>query len=293
MQISVVITCYNAEATLADALESVKAQTLPAYEVVIVDDGSTDSSVAIAQRILPNATIVQQENQGVSAARNAGLARASGSAIAFLDDDDIWHPSKLERQALVFERYPQLDLLATSWSRTSPTPNDQQSLRWLSYRDLTLMNQFQTSTVVISADLASKVGGFNPALDSVEDWAYWIACAKLGTLAVLEQDLVLYRDSPDGVSKDLRRFWKKMVRLLNDTDALDLLDPIDRERITAWHIQRMAVAAILAKEMTLLPPIVGRILTSSPRSQSYAMRTLTLPFLRQRLQRRGSQGARA
>ncbi|WP_276938781.1 glycosyltransferase family 2 protein [Ferrimicrobium acidiphilum] len=286
MQISVVVTCYNAEATLADALASIVAQELPPYEVIIVDDGSDDGSIAIAQSTLPSATIIRQANQGVSAARNAGLASVSGTAIAFLDDDDIWHPAKLQRQAQILERYPQLDLIATSWSRSYPTPTEEQELRWLSYRELTLMNQFQTSTVLIRTDLVHKVGGFNSALDSVEDWAYWIACAKQGSLAILEQDLVLYRDSPDGVSKDLRRFWSKLMHMLNNTEALSLLDPTDRERITAWHTQRMAIAAILASELPLLPPILRHMLTTSPIAQAYAMRTLTLPFLKQRLQRR-------
>ncbi len=286
MQISVVVTCYNAEATLADALASISAQALAPYEVIIVDDGSIDGSVDIAQSMLPSATVIQQPNQGVSAARNTGLANVSGTAIAFLDDDDIWHPAKLQRQALALERYPQLDLIATSWSRTYPNPTEEQQLRWLSYRELTLMNQFQTSTVLIRTDLAHKVGGFNSALDSVEDWAYWIACAKQGSLAILEQDLVLYRDSPDGVSKDLRRFWSKLVLMLNDTEALSLLDSSDRERITAWHTQRMAIAAVLANELTLLPPILRHMLTTSPIAQAHAMRTLTMPFLKQRLQRR-------
>jgi glycosyltransferase involved in cell wall biosynthesis len=293
MQISVVVTCYNAEATLADALASIIAQALPPHEVIIVDDGSTDGSIAVARSMLPSATIIEQENQGVSAARNTGLASATGTAIAFLDDDDIWHPAKLQRQALILERYPQLDLIATSWSRSYPTPSNEQSLRWLSYRDLTLMNQFQTSTVLIRANLAHKVGGFDSTLDSVEDWAYWIACSKHGSLAILEQDLVLYRDSPDGVSKDLQRFWSKLVHMLDNTEALGLLDPKDREIITAWHAQRMAIAAALAREMVLLPPILRHMFTTSPIAQAHAMRALTIPFLKQRIQRRVKQAPRA
>ncbi|WP_298342382.1 glycosyltransferase family A protein [Ferrimicrobium sp.] len=286
MQISVIVTCYNAHATLAAALTSVAVQSYPPSEIIIVDDGSTDDSVAIARSVMPAATIIEQANQGVSAARNKGLAHVNGDVIAFLDDDDVWHPTKLERQIRLLELHPHLDLIATRWSRTSPVPRQDLSIRWLSYRDLTLMNQFQTSTVLMRSQLAAEVGGFDSTLDTVEDWAFWIACAKKGTLAVLEQDLVLYRDSPDGVSKDLHRFWTTLERMIHTTDAMALLDASDRERIIAWHVQRMFVAALLQRDLSLLTKITFRGLRVSPIAQLHATRTLTIPFLTERLRRR-------
>ncbi|WP_298209830.1 glycosyltransferase family A protein [Ferrimicrobium sp.] len=286
MQISVIVPCFNARDTLADALISVTGQTVQPLEIIVVDDGSTDGSAALARSLVPTATIIEQTNRGVSAARNVGMAHASGDFIAFLDDDDLWHPTKLERQISVLKRYPQLDLIATRWSRTTPSPQQNLSIRWLSYRDLALMNQFQTSTVLIRKELTTAVGEFNPALDSVEDWAYWIACAKLGALAVLEQDLVLYRDSPGGVSKDLGRFWLALQQMIGATAAMALLDPADRERILAWHTQRMFIAALLNRDLSLLPKIVLEAVRSSPVAQLQAARTLTIPFLEERLHRR-------
>ncbi len=288
MQISVVVTCYNAHSTLSDTLESVLAQTRPPESIVVIDDGSDDDSAAIARRVAPQATIITQTNQGVSAARNLGIKQTTGDVIAFLDDDDVWHPTKLERQARLLEHFPKLDLLATSWSRTYPTPKGTDTLRWVSYRDLTLINQFQTSTVMLRTELAKKVAAFNSRLDAVEDWAYWINCAKVGTLAVLEDDLVLYRDSEDGVSKNLYRFWSRMSIMLNETNAMELLEPSDRERILAWHAQRMAIAAILDRDLALLAPIALRALRAQPSAHLRALQSITVPFLRQRLRRRTS-----
>jgi glycosyltransferase involved in cell wall biosynthesis len=288
MQISVVITCYNARATLGEALTSVLAQTRPPDEIIVVDDGSTDDSATIVNQVAPQAILISQTNQGVSAARNAGLRAVTGDLIAFLDDDDRWHPSKLERQLAVLDRYPHVDLLATTWSRTDPVPTGNETLRWVSYRDLTLMNQFQTSTVLMRRELATNTSGFDPRLDAVEDWAYWISCAKLGTVAVLEDQLVLYRDSTDGVSKNLHRFWHRMQIMLECTDACDRLEHSDRSVITAWHTQRMLVASALDKDVTLLAPILWRAIHIAPRAHVKALSALTVPFLRQRLTRRAS-----
>lgn len=103
--ISVVIPCYNGEAYLGEALDSVRSQTLPPTQVIVVDDGSTDGSAAIA-RGMAGITLVSQPNRGLPAARNAGLAVADGDLVAFLDADDVWEPRKLERQAAFLDDNP-------------------------------------------------------------------------------------------------------------------------------------------------------------------------------------------
>ncbi len=95
---SVVIPCYNAEPFLRETLESVLAQTLSPLEVIVVDDGSTDDSAAIAKSYGQPIRVIRQENQGESVARNRGMDVARGDWIAFLDADDVWKPEKLESQ---------------------------------------------------------------------------------------------------------------------------------------------------------------------------------------------------
>ncbi|SNS67406.1 Glycosyltransferase involved in cell wall bisynthesis [Geodermatophilus saharensis] len=98
LRVSVVIPTYNSATFLVEALESVLAQTCPVHEVIVVDDGSTDGTGAALRPYADRVVLLRQDNSGVSAARNNGLARATGDWVAFLDADDIWLPDKIERQ---------------------------------------------------------------------------------------------------------------------------------------------------------------------------------------------------
>lgn len=116
MMFSVVIPLYNKAAYIALTLHSVAVQTVADYEVIVVDDGSTDDGPQIVQSLSqadPRIRLVRQANAGVSAARNAGIAAAVGEWIAFLDADDWWHPSYLAQQARAIHNYPEVDMVAT------------------------------------------------------------------------------------------------------------------------------------------------------------------------------------
>jgi glycosyltransferase involved in cell wall biosynthesis len=97
--ITAIIPVHNGERHLAEAIQSVLAQTLPPGEIIVVDDGSTDASAAIAQSFGAPVRVLAQPNLGPAAARNLGLAHATGDLLAFLDADDLWTPNKLARQA--------------------------------------------------------------------------------------------------------------------------------------------------------------------------------------------------
>lgn len=103
MNISVLIPCYNAAPYLGEALSSVLAQGMPLLEIIVIDDGSTDGSAAIAERFDPLIRCHRQENQGISAARNRALGVARGDAIAFLDADDLWPAGSLRTRAECLE----------------------------------------------------------------------------------------------------------------------------------------------------------------------------------------------
>lgn len=109
--ISVIIPVYNGSAFLAEAIESVLSQTHQAYEVIVVDDGSTDDSVAVAERYAPAVRIVSQPNAGCGAARNLGVLHAGGSLLAFLDADDLWVPDKLQQQVCALAHDDTLEMV--------------------------------------------------------------------------------------------------------------------------------------------------------------------------------------
>lgn len=110
--VSVIIPVHNGERFLADTIQSVLDQTYPSFELIVVDDGSTDSSAEIVQSV-PGIRYFYQENQGVAAARNRGVAAARGNLLAFLDQDDLWTPDKLHEQVTYLQEHPAVGYVLT------------------------------------------------------------------------------------------------------------------------------------------------------------------------------------
>jgi glycosyltransferase involved in cell wall biosynthesis len=111
--ISCVVPVWNGEAYLQEALDSIFAQTLPPLEILVIDDGSTDRSAAIAERHADRVTLIRQPHRGISATRNIGIARATGDLIALLDADDLWLESKLARQVAALAAEPGVECCYT------------------------------------------------------------------------------------------------------------------------------------------------------------------------------------
>ena len=118
-RVSVIIPTYNRGGLLEEAVDSVLTQTFRDFELVVVDDGSTDDTRERLERFGQRVTCVSQPNRGVSAARNTGVARSSGDLIALLDSDDLWRPAKLARQVAFFENHPEAQICQTEeiWIR--------------------------------------------------------------------------------------------------------------------------------------------------------------------------------
>ncbi len=287
-QITALITTYNCESTVRAAITSVLSQTQCPREIVVVDDGSTDNTVSEILPFQDKITLIQQPNGGPSSARNRGISETKTEWIALLDGDDLWHKEKLERQIKTLNSYPELDLLATSWSRTEPTPGSfVTNLSRLSYVSLLVMNRFQTSTVLVKKAAIQRLGGFNPLLDSVEDWGAWLVLARANQLAILEEPLVLYRDNPAGVSKDLSKFFEKMILLLEQEREVALVNENLFRTIAAWHYLRLFIAMTLEHQYRDGLKVLYQLIKSpyKPAAPS-ALRQYLLPFLYSRIQRR-------
>jgi glycosyltransferase involved in cell wall biosynthesis len=197
--VSVVIPCYNYGTFLGDALESLLAQEFTDWECIIVDDGSTDHSAAVANEYVkrdPRFRYVHQQNAGLSAARNAGLNLAQGKFLQFLDADDALAPGKLRLQHHYLEAHPEADLVygATEYFQGTPASRrpersdislpDPRWMRTASGNEL--LNAFvHENFLVVSAPLmrtatVRRTGSFDTALKSYEDWHYWFRVALSG-----------------------------------------------------------------------------------------------------------------
>ncbi|MGM9866715.1 MAG: glycosyltransferase family 2 protein [Lepagella sp.] len=190
--ISVVIPLFNKEVPIGRTLESVLAQSYRDFEVVVVDDGSRDDGAAVVEGFDdPRIRLIRQENAGVSAARNRGIAEARGEFVALLDADDIWKPSYLATVADLIERYPQCDVFATGYEYVY----DRERVESLIVRHLpfdgedgVLDNYFHvaaysnpplwTSIVTARKSAFEAIGGFPTDIAIGEDLLTWarLAC---------------------------------------------------------------------------------------------------------------------
>jgi glycosyltransferase involved in cell wall biosynthesis len=284
--VTVIVPSFNSLTTIQETLDSLTAQTYVPDEVIVIDDGSSDGTPAFVSSYSPEVKLLNQDHSGPSEARNLGIAHATGDWIAFLDADDVWHPHKLADQVDVLTSHPHLDLVATTWTRSSPQPVADPAITWLSYLDLLRMNQFQTSTVLANKTALEEVGGFRSHLDSVEDWDLWMRLSRRHSLAILESPLVMYRDSPQGVSKQLRTFVSAMNTMLAEEAIRTDLSHQEFSTLWAWHRERLALALLLIGDTRGSLTTLAGLRQEGPRAAWRATKDHTAPYLVSRLKRR-------
>lgn len=205
-KVSVIIPTYNRENLIKKALDSVEAQTYPDYEVVVIDDGSTDHTREVVESYGEKVHYFYQENQGIAGARNAGIKRSSGEYIAFLDSDDYWLPEKLERQMALFGEHPEYGMVASCCASVRLDGRFRGKNRpgksgWI-LRDLFNKNFIRTSSAVIKKVCLEKVGLFDEALSECEEYDLWLRIAAQYPIGFINESLAVYVDNPEGVSTD-------------------------------------------------------------------------------------------
>lgn len=233
--ITVVIPLYNKENTIVTALESVLAQTYQDFEVVVVDDGSTDGGAAIVEQYAdPRIRLIRQANAGVSAARNNGIAEARGEYVAFLDADDEWMPEFLEEIVALQQEFPDCRAQATNYIFNSYGVKSPTILRKIPFEGEhgVLTNYFEVAShshppvcsicVCIERALLLKIGGFPLGIKSGEDLLTWARIAvrtdwaySLKSCAVFNVEGYGVNERPkripaevDVVGQELRLLWK-------------------------------------------------------------------------------------
>lgn len=222
--VTVVIPTYNAITYLPETLKSLLNQTFNDFEVIIVDDGSSDRTQEWVGN-LTDARIkgVVQINQGVAVARNQGIALASGKYIAFLDSDDLWKPTKLEKQVECLEENPDVGLVNTwienideqgNYLTTVQTP-ESGSNAWNQIIEENLI--LCGSVPMIRRSCFEDVGVFDTNLLSAEDWDMWIRIAAKYSFAVIREPLVSYRQHLKSKSNNLHKHLFHRLKVIDKT----------------------------------------------------------------------------
>lgn len=255
--ISVIIPLYNKERQIERTLRSLQLQTFRHFEVIIVDDGSTDKSVEKAKQATGlSIHIIRQRNAGVSAARNTGINHAKYDLIAFLDADDEWKPQYLETQYSLYQRYPDCSVYACNYEfedlRGKVTSSIIRGIPF-STQDGILSNYFAVAcyshppicsiSVMVKKSAIGSIGGFPTDIRSGEDLLTWARLACRYKIAYCRQALAIFHvegydfsekpkrfpAEPDNVSKELEK--------LADTFSV----PYIKKYIALWHKMRSSI----------------------------------------------------
>ena len=234
--VSAIIPAYNAAAFVGAAIDSALAQTHPACEIIVVDDGSSDDTSAIVARYAAPVRLIRQANAGPGAARNRAAREARGDWLAMLDADDTWLPHKLERQlpfgepaavGLVFARDP--------WDerfRIRIPPR-------VTFEYLWQRNFVKNSGAMVRRTTFEALGGFDERreLIGVEDYNLWLRIAAAGWAVVnCPEDLFVYTPGPNALTRDAARFVRAELANLEAIGRALRLDPA-RLRVKAAAIR--------------------------------------------------------
>jgi glycosyltransferase involved in cell wall biosynthesis len=241
--VSVIIPTYNRAWILKEAVDSVLAQEFKGFEVVVVDDGSTDATAELLAAYAGRVTVLRQANCGVSAARNAGLAAARGELIAFLDSDDIWLSGKLSTQVAFFQSHPDALIHQTEelWVKNGRRMNPGNRHRKRSGMifepslDLCLVSP---SAVMMRRELLDRVGGFDEGLPACEDYDLWLRVSCSYPVYLIKTPLIIKRG---GHADQLSRVWG-----LDRFRIAAILKMLQGDRLTRTQ-RRAAVAALKQK----------------------------------------------
>ncbi len=256
LKVSVIIPNYNRAAVIGETIKNILCQSLPPHEVIVVDDGSTDNSVSTIKKFANQVTLIEQKNQGASAARNVGLKVASGDFIQFMDSDDLASLNKLEVQARVLQEQ-KADIVYGAWTKAwlnngqvklqdvvlqqAPLPSSQHPLFWF----LTSWSMvFQQC--LVRKSLLDKIGGYREDLKLYEDGELFVRMLLAGAKLVHESEtLTLYRLEDHGKLTasgsqqqrkilDKARFYFIVANLLTQEPAFSKILTHPEFRANVW-----------------------------------------------------------
>jgi glycosyltransferase involved in cell wall biosynthesis len=268
--ISVVIPVHNGERFISETLQSALCQSFQDFEIIIIDDGSTDGSRKIIERFRGPIAYHYQSNRGVAAARNTGLSLAKGPWVAFLDSDDIWYANKLAVQMKYAERYPEVSffysdidvideagditqrsLLTTESRRTRKNPRRTRRPTFVSvvFNDRPFP---YPSTVFARTEMLLRAGGFNPRFGNNyhEDFEFFARVAHGSEARFIPESLIKYRTHPPPRDKSIRhQNWFILLQTLSELWRDDSEKHALLQRQYAKHYARLTRERLLAGDL--------------------------------------------
>jgi glycosyltransferase involved in cell wall biosynthesis len=229
LAVAVVIPAWNSAGLIEQAMRSVRLQTRAPAEILVVDDGSTDDTAAVAERA--GARVIRQANAGPGAARNAGVRAASSPLVAFLDADDWYAADKLEKSVRAIEELSATAVCSDAWIVVDGHVVACKSDRHVVPPVLTLERLLQgnpivCSTMVVRRDAVLDAGGFDEdrALVATEDWDLWLRLAQREPIAYIDEPLTYYRTLHGSLSGN-ERFQRGVDRILDKVEQIYRHEP--------------------------------------------------------------------
>jgi glycosyltransferase involved in cell wall biosynthesis len=263
--VSVVIPAYNAVAFLGETLDSVLAQSYPKIEIIVVDDGSTDTTPQLLANYGDRITVLHQANAGQAAARNNGARKGQGELLAFLDSDDLWDRDKISRQVELLNRFPTALAVYCDHRTIDAEGKHRSSSAALAHprpsgdilRSLLLGPCIVTPGLVLLRRHAIDVsGGFDeaPMMRGHEDYALWLRLATQGSFIYSPETLVSYRWHNQQATKqkhyELLMSQAKLKAILAIFDTIHVSKNEDLKRLFTWVLEESYISAIWALRQT-------------------------------------------
>ena len=223
--VSVILPTYNCAAFLPHSIGSILAQTYNSYEIIVVDDGSTDNTKEVLNSFIQRIKYVQlEQNRGLPATRNIGIRSAQGTYIAFIDADDLWIPEKLQTDIEYFDKHPDISMVYSKHINIDEKgcvldggPKIRLPSGNIFIQLFSEQNFIIPSSVVVRNNVFQTTGLFDEQLFNCQDWDMWLRIAFYFNVAGINKTLVKYRHNPHSLSKNRSNVLKYQKIVIDKT----------------------------------------------------------------------------
>ena len=260
--VSIIMPCYNAANHLSASVGSVLAQTFADWELIAVDDGSSDDTLAWLQAQTDTRIHTRsQPNQGVSAARNAGLTAARGDYVAFLDADDTWSPGFLGAMLTTLQAHPDAILAYCGWQHLQPSGNHGEPFIPPNYETphkaeaLLASCRWPIHAALVKRDAVLAANGFDPLLKNAEDFALWLRVGTTAPIVQVPKVLAFYHlhegeQASDNQARAALQHWQAQLKYLGEHPAaMARLDPSYIRDLTLGELLRRGYACYWKRDL--------------------------------------------